>query len=69
MSSESDAIRESLQEDSLSGLEIVVESDCSEYNETENQTNQSDPFYYVLEEPNPTWRYKSAFYFSVAING
>ena len=54
MSSESDAIRESLQEDSLSGLEIVVESDCSEYDETENQSNQSDPFYYVLEGPNPT---------------
>ena len=37
--------------DSLSDLEIVIDSDCSEYDETESQP---DHFYYVLEGPNPT---------------
>ena len=41
-------------DDRLSELEFVMDSDCSEYDETENQLNQIDPFYYVLEGPDPT---------------
>ena len=41
-------------DDGLSDLEFVMDSDCSEYDETENQLNQIDPFYYVLEGPDPT---------------
>lgn len=55
ISSDSDTIHDSLNDRSseyrLSDLEIVIDSDCSEYDETENQ---SDRFYYVLEGPNPT---------------
>ena len=55
ISSEGDTIHDSSNDRSseyrLSDLEIVIDSDCSEYDETENQ---SDPFYYVLEGPNPT---------------
>jgi len=63
MSSESDTARDSLHDSTsecrLSGLEIIIDSDCSECGSEledaidETQT-QSQPFYYVLEGPNPT---------------
>lgn len=49
----SDTIHDNI-DDRLSNLEFVMDSDCSEYDETENQLNQIDPFYYVLEGPDPT---------------
>ena len=63
MSSESDAAHDSLHDSTsecrLSGLEIIIDSDCSECGSEledaidETQT-QSQPFYYVLEDPDPT---------------
>lgn len=37
----------------LSDLEFVIDTDCSERDETEDQSNRADPFYHVLEGPDP----------------
>ena len=37
----------------LSDLEIVIDTDCSERDEMEDQSNRADPFYHVLEGPDP----------------
>lgn len=46
-----DSLNDRLSDCHLSDLEFVEDSDCSEYDETENR---SDRFYYVLEGPDPT---------------
>lgn len=54
-----DSLHDSTSECRLSGLEIIIDSDCSECSSEhedaidETQT-QSQPFYYVLEGPDPT---------------
>ena len=63
ISSEPDTAHDSLHENTsecrLSGLEIIIDSDCSECSSEHEDTiddtqTQSQPFYYVLEGPDPT---------------
>lgn len=63
ISSEFDTAHDSLHDNTsecrLSGLEIIIDSDCSEYSSEHEDTidetqTQSQPFYYVLEGPDPT---------------